>query len=91
MNILLFHSKKVSVSFENDFMFWFMWFKLFWVDMSMVEMEEFNQLLQNTRVTNGLDLVIWKMLDMAIRQFMMESGRFTFDNFIWLQIIYSAS
>ena len=57
----------------------------------MVEMEEFNQLLQNTRVTNGLDLVIWNKLDMATRQFMMVSGRFTFDNFIWLQIIYSAS
>ena len=60
-----------------------MWFKLFWVDMLMVEMEEFNQLLQNTRVANGLDLVIWKKLDMAIRQFMMVSGRFTFNNFIW--------
>ena len=52
-----------------------MWFKLFWVDMSMVEMEEFNRLLQNTNLTNGLDLVIWKKLDMDTRQFMMVSGK----------------
>ena len=33
-------------------------FKLFWVDMSMVEMEEFNRLLHNTKMISGLNLVI---------------------------------